>query len=52
MLNIRPEILPGLYHGSIDTTMGTQKSNLFYSVLRLVLKYTQKRKAGYFKVRF
>jgi hypothetical protein len=50
MLNIRPETLPGVYHGSIQRWVLKRVTSS--TLLRFVSKCTQKRKTGYFKVRF
>ena len=56
MLNIRPETLPGVYHGSIQRWV-LKRVELTgfthgFTLLRFVLNCTQKRKTGYFKVSF
>ena len=48
MLNIRPETLPGVYLGSIQARVLKRVTG--FTLLRLVLKGTQKSKTGYFKV--
>jgi hypothetical protein len=50
VLNIRPETAPGVYLGSIQAR--ALKRVTGFTLLRLVLKGTQKRKTGYFKVSF
>ena len=50
MLNIWPETTPGVYPLSIQA--GVLKRVAGFTLLRLILKGTQKRKTGYFKVSF